>query len=219
LRQELAQVSRRTTMGAMTASIAHEINQQLAAIVTNANAGLRWLATADPDLDEVPALLQRIVNDSHRASEVIASIRSMFVTDSSEMSPVSMNDVVGDVLTLVRGELESHQVSPQNEMLDELPPVMAKRIQLQQVLLNLIMNAVDAMSSITDRERVLTVKSGVCESDHVLITLEDSGGGIDPNHMDRKPGGKPCGEFERNQNNSHNETCPTGELAQGGIAR
>jgi PAS domain S-box-containing protein len=185
LRQELAQVSRRTTMGAMTASIAHEINQPLAAIVTNANAGLRWLARADPDLDEVRSLLKRIVNDGHRASAVIASIRSMFGTDSSERSPVSMNDVVADVLALVRGELESHQVSLQNEMPDALPLVMAKRIQLQQVLLNLIMNAVDAMSSVTDRERVLTVQSRVCESDHVLITLEDSGGGIDPNHMDR----------------------------------
>jgi PAS domain S-box-containing protein len=185
LRQELAQVSRWTTMGAMTASIAHEVNQPMAAIVTNANAGLRWLARAEPDLDEVRAVLKRIVNDGHRASAVIANIRSMFGKDSSEKSPVSVNDVVGDVLALVRGELESHQVSLQNEMLDGLPHVMAKRIQLQQVLLNLIMNAVDAMSSVTDRERVLTVKSGVCESDHVLITLEDSGGGIDTNHMDR----------------------------------
>ena len=95
-----------------------------------------------------------------------------------------MNDLVGEVLTLIRGELEGHQVSLQTEMLEGLPPVMAQRVQLQQVILNLIINAVDAMSSVTDRERILTVRSRLCESNRVLITLEDSGTGIDPSHMD-----------------------------------
>ena len=185
LRQELAQVSRRATMGAMTASIAHEINQPLAAIVTNASAGLRWLARAEPDLDEARALLQRIVNDGHRAGEVIAGIRSMFVADNAEKRPVGLNDVVGDVLALVRGELESHQVSLRNEIVDGLPPVMAKRIQLQQVLLNLFMNAIDAMSSVTDRERILTVRSEIGESGYVMLAVEDSGSGIAPDHIDR----------------------------------
>jgi PAS domain S-box-containing protein len=184
-RRELAQVSRQTTVGAMTASIAHEVNQPLAAIVTNANAGLRWLARAEPDLDEVRSLLKRIVSDGHRASEVIASIRSMFGKDPCEKSPLSVNDLIGEVLALIHGELESHQISLQNEMLDGLPRVMAVRVQLQQVLLNLIMNSVDAMSSITDRERVLAIKSGVCDPDYVFITMEDSGTGIDPAHIDR----------------------------------
>jgi PAS domain S-box-containing protein len=184
-RRELAQVSRQTTVGAMTASIVHEVNQPLAAIVANANAGLRWLARAEPDVDEVRSLLKRIVSDGHRASGVIVSIRSMFGKDRCEMSPVCVNDLIGEVLALVHGELESHQISLQHEIFDGLPRVMAERVQLQQVLLNLIMNAVEAMISITDRERVLAVQSRVCEPDHVLITVEDSGTGIDPSEMDR----------------------------------
>jgi PAS domain S-box-containing protein len=184
-RHELAQVSRQMTVGAMTASIAHEVNQPLGAIVANANAGLRWLARAEPDLDEVHSLLRRIVSDGHRASDVIVSIRAMFEKNHSEMSPVIVNDLVGEVLALVHEELESRQISLQNEMLDGLPRVMAERVQLQQVLLNLVTNAVEAMSSITDRERILAVQSSVCEPDHVLITIEDSGTGIDPNQMDR----------------------------------
>jgi PAS domain S-box-containing protein len=184
-RRELAKVTRQTTMGAMTASIAHEVNQPLGSIVANANAGLRWLTRAEPDLDEARATLKRIVSDGHRASEVIASIRSMFGKDRREKSTVSVNDLVGDVLSLVQGELETRQISVQNEMLHELPHVMAERVQLQQVFLNLIMNAVDAMSSVTDRKRVLTIRSRVVESDRVQITLKDSGTGIDPSHMDR----------------------------------
>lgn len=184
-RRELARASQRTTMGTMTASIAHDLNQPLAAIVMDANAGLRWLARPEPDLDEVRAVLMRIVNDGHRAGEVIAGIRSLFGKDRSEKSAISVNDLVGEVLALVDEELESHQVSLQNEMLDELPQVMVERTQLRQVFFNLIMNAVDAMNSVTDRERILTIKSQVCESDHVLITLEDSGTGIEPNQIDR----------------------------------
>jgi signal transduction histidine kinase len=153
--------------------------------VTNADAGLRWLSREEPDLDEVRALLRRIVNDGHRASEVITSIRSMFGKDPREKRPVSVNDLLGDVLALVDGELESHQILLRTEMLDGLPLVIAERVQLQQVLLNLIMNAIEAMSSVTDRARVLAVKSQVFELDQVLITLEDSGIGIDPSHMDR----------------------------------
>jgi PAS domain S-box-containing protein len=185
-RRELGQVSRQMTVGAMTASIAHEVNQPLAAIVTNADAGLRWLSREEPDLDEVRALLRRIVSDGHRASEVIASIRSMFGKGAPEKnSPVSVNDLLGDVLALVNGELESHQILLRTEMLEGLPLVMAERIQLQQVLLNLIINAIEAMSSVRDRERVLSVSSMVCEADQVFITIKDSGTGIDPTHMDR----------------------------------
>jgi PAS domain S-box-containing protein len=182
--RELAQASRRSTMGAMTASIAHEVNQPLAAIVTNATAGLRWLARAEPDLDEARAHFKRIIDDGHRASEVITGIRSMFGKDRHQSSPVSVNDIMGQVLAVVRGELEAHQISLQFSLPDGLPQVMAERVQLQQVLLNLITNAIDAMNAVTDRERVLTLKSEICESDYVLITLEDTGTGIDPNEMD-----------------------------------
>jgi PAS domain S-box-containing protein len=184
-RHELTQVSRQTTMGAITASIAHEVNQPLAAIVANANAGLRWLTRGKPNLAEVRAILKRIVSDGLRASQVVASIRSMFGKDRGETSPVTVNDLIDEVLTLVNGELASHQISLQKEMRDGLPKVMADRVQMQQVLLNLIMNAIEAMSSIANRERVLMVKSEAFESDHVLITLQDSGTGIDPAHIDR----------------------------------
>lgn len=182
-RHELAQVSRQMTVGAMTASIAHKVNQPLAAIVMNANAGLRWLSRPEPDFLEVCSLLKRIVSDGHRAGEVIASIRSMFGKDRCETCPVNMNDLVVEVLTLVQVELESHQILLENDMQDGLPHVMAERVQLQQVLLNLIMNAVDAMSSITGHQRVLAIKTEVCEFNEILLTVEDSGSGIDPAHI------------------------------------
>src|SRR6516225_4640933 len=146
--RELARVSRQTTVGAMAASIAHEINQPLSALVTNGGIGLRLLANADSDLDEVREVLKRMIDDGFRASNIISSIRAMFGKERREKSLVSTRDLVSEVLALVRGELESHQVSLQLELHQELPPVMGDRLQLQQVLLNLIMNAVEAMSSV-----------------------------------------------------------------------
>jgi PAS domain S-box-containing protein len=185
LRRELAEVSRHTTMGAMAASIAHEVNQPLAALVTSANAALRWLDRSEPDVDEVRTLLRRIVDDGHRAGAVIAGIRSMFRKDDGERKPLNVNVLIGEVLAVVHGELESHHVSLQTELRDDLPPVLAEQTQLQQVILNLIMNAVDATRSVIDRDRVVIVKSGMGGSDHALITIEDSGTGIEPNHMSR----------------------------------
>ena len=184
-RRELAAVVRHTTMGAMTASIAHEIRQPLTALIMNANAGLRWLNKTEPDLDEVRAALKRIVNNGDQAGAVIAGIRSMFRKDLGERSPVSLNDLISEVLVIARGELEKHEISQESELCDVLPMIMAERTQLQQVILNLVMNAVDAMSSVTDRERILIVRSAMSESDHILITVEDSGNGIEPNHVNR----------------------------------
>jgi len=169
----------------MAASIAHEINQPLSALVTNGGIGLRLLANADSDLDEVREVLKRIIDDGHRASHIISSIRAMFGKERREKSLVSIRDLVSEVLTLVRGELESHRVSLQVELHQEVPPVMGDRVQLQQVLLNLIMNAVEAMSSVESRERSLLVKSELHGAGDLLITVEDSGPGIDPNDMDR----------------------------------
>ena len=184
-RGELARASRQTTIGAMAASIAHEINQPLSALVTNGGIGLRLLAKTESDLDEVREVLKRIIDDGHRASHIIASIRAMFRKDQRENSPVSIRDLVGEVLALVRHELEGQRVSQRVELHPELPPVVADRLQLQQVLLNLIMNAVEAMSSAEDRERSLLVKSELYEAGDVLISIEDSGPGIDPDNMDR----------------------------------
>jgi PAS domain S-box-containing protein len=184
-RRELATVVRHTTMGAMTASIAHELRQPLTALITNANAGLRWLSNAEPDLDEVNAALKRIVNNGDRAGAVIAGISSMFRKDIGQRSPVSVNDLISEVIVIVRGELERHQVVLESELSDRLPTILADRTQLQQVILNLVMNAVDAMSSVTDRKRSLIVRSEIGESDHVLITVEDSGTGIELNNVAR----------------------------------
>ena len=183
--RELARVSRQTTVGAMAASIAHEINQPLSALVTNGGIGLRLLANADSDLDEVREVLKRMIDDGFRASNIISSIRAMFGKERREKSLVSTRDLVSEVLALVRGELESHQVSLQLELHQDLPPVMGDRLQLQQVLLNLIMNAVEAMSSVEGRERSLLVKSELHGAGDLLITVEDSGPGIDPNDMNR----------------------------------
>jgi len=182
---ELARVSRLTTMGAMTASIAHEINQPLAAIAANANAGLRWLSRATPDLEEVHAALKRINNDAHRASEVIQGIRSIFKKAPQQGALIDINDVVLEVLALVHGELINYRVSAISNLLPNLPRVRADRVQLQQVILNLIMNAVEAMGTVADGARVLNVASQLDEPNAVLVTVQDTGPGIDPNRMDR----------------------------------
>jgi two-component system, LuxR family, sensor kinase FixL len=182
-RRELARVSRQTTIGAMAASIAHEINQPLTAIVANANAGLRLLARGDSS--EVQAALRRIVGDGLRAGQAVAGVRAIFGKEGRKKSSVSINELVREVLALAGGELESQRVSLQVELHRDLPRVTADRVQLQQVLLNLIMNAVEAMSSVANRERSLLVKSELHGARDLLIAVEDSGPGINPNDMDR----------------------------------
>ena len=176
---EVARVSRLATMGAMVASITHEIRQPLAAIVTNAQAGTRWLARADPDLDEVRGVLKRISDEGYRASEVITGLTAIFKANASKRVPVGMNEIVGDVLKLCRGELRARNVALQMKLATELPPVSADPIQLQEVLLNLIMNAVEAMDAAPGKPRVLAIAS-MPDKEGVRITVEDSGIGIDP---------------------------------------
>ncbi len=182
---ELARNARLMTMGVLTASIAHEVNQPLSAIVTNGSVGLRWLAKAQPNLDEVRAALNSIVDDGRRASEVIASVRGMFRKDSRERRPIGVNDLVRQVLALVHGELESQQILLQTDLFEEVPEVMADPVQLQQVFLNLVVNAVEAMRSNTDRRRLLLVKSQLHEGRDVLVSVADSGPGIEAENMDR----------------------------------
>jgi signal transduction histidine kinase len=173
------------SLEAMAASIAHEMNQPLSALVTNGGIGLRLLAKAEPDLDEVRDVLKRVIDDGHRASGIITSIRAIFGRNQPEKSPVSIPDLVGEVLVLAQGALASNWVSLQVEAHKDLPQVVANRVQLRQVVLNLIMNAVEAMSSMEVRERSLVVKCALHEARDVLIVVEDSGPGIDPGDMDR----------------------------------
>jgi C4-dicarboxylate-specific signal transduction histidine kinase len=169
----------------MTASIAHEVNQPLGAIVANGNAGLRWLAQAKPDLGETRAALKRVVNEGHRAGPVITSIRSMFKNDGLAKAPHDVNELLREVLVLVHGEVENQRVAVRTELIDELPQVLIDRGQLLQVILNLVTNAIDAMSSNNGRARVLRLRSERHESGGVMVTVEDSGTGIDEKNMDR----------------------------------
>ena len=179
LRRRLADASRQTTMGTMTASIAHEINQPLAAIKTNASAGLRFLARPDPNIAEAQAAFDQIEKDCYRVNEVIGSVRSMFGKGSSKSSVVDLRQLVDEVLALTQGELATRQITLRSNMHDQLPAVMAERVQLQQVVLNLIINAIEAMSAVIGRERRLTIGSSLDQAS-VTITVEDTGSEMDP---------------------------------------
>jgi PAS domain S-box-containing protein len=184
-RREISEIGRHLTMASMVASIAHEVSQPLAAVMLNADASLLLLAEATPDMDQVRAILKDIADDGHRARAVLDGIRSMFRNDHGARTPVTMNDLIGEVLAVVRGELDAHQVSLRSELSDGLPTLLAEPAQLQQVLLNLVMNAIEAMSTVTARERALMVTSEIGESGSVQITVEDTGSGIDPGLVDR----------------------------------
>jgi len=183
--QELTQAARRTTMVAMSAAIAHEIKQPLGAIVMNASAGLRWLNAASPDLGEARTSFENVVADGHRAGEVIQSIRAMFETGGQAETALDANEMIRETIAIIRGELEAARVQLQLELAPQLTPVSAHKGQLQQVILNLITNAVDAMRAVTNRPRVLSVRSAASGADHLSIAVEDSGPGIDSEHVDR----------------------------------
>jgi PAS domain S-box-containing protein len=180
---KLARITRLTTMHALTASIAHEVNQPLAAIAINGSAALRFLATSPLDLDAAREAVNSIVVDSHRAAEVIESIRATFKNIDQEQAPLDINKLINDVIVLM--EVRAQDVSVQTELNSKLPHVIGNRVQLQQVIVNLIINALDAMNSITDRARVLRLKSESHVSDGVVVSVEDSGTGIDPKDIER----------------------------------
>ncbi len=185
LRRQLADASQQTAMNAMTASIAHEIRQPLTGIMASASAGLRWLKKSEPNLTTVQAALDQVVRAGERIEQIVASTRAMFGKEPREKRPVDVGVVVGEVLALVQGELAANRISLRNEMAGRCPEVMADRVQLQQVLLNLIMNAIDAMSSTAKGERQLTIACEVDAEAGVEITVEDTGSGIDPAYLDR----------------------------------
>lgn len=182
---ELASVSRLTMMAQVAASIAHEIKQPLGAIIGNGNAASRWLAKKPPDLEEVQECLNGVVIEGHRAAQVIESIRAMFERAPREKSRIDANDLIQEVLTFTKPEIRRHRVALETKLMENLPPLLADRVQLQQVMRNLVMNALEAMDGVTDRARVLTVQSTARDSKSVLIAVEDSGSGIQPENMPR----------------------------------
>jgi signal transduction histidine kinase len=181
---ELARMTRLTTVGQMAASIAHEINQPLGAIVANGNAGLRFLTAETPDLAEAREAFSQIVNEGHRASQIIGSIRAMFKKDEQLKVQLDVNQIIHEMLALVRGELQGQHVQLRTDLAEQLPKVPAVRVQLQQVILNLLTNAIEAMASTSGRARVLYVSSTRVEPRDVLITVADTGPGIDPMNRD-----------------------------------
>jgi NO-binding membrane sensor protein with MHYT domain len=175
----LAHVSRVMTLGELTASISHEVNQPLAAIVTNGQVCLRLLALETPRPDEMRAALERIVRDANRASEVIQRIRALAKRTEPQMISLDINDVIREAILLVQRDVLSHGVSLRTELASPLPTVLGDRVQLQQVVINLLMNGVEAMAPIADRPREILIRSEQHEADKVHVAVLDSGIGID----------------------------------------
>jgi PAS domain S-box-containing protein len=181
---DLAHVSRVTTMGELTASLAHEVNQPIAAAVTNANTCLRWLTRDHPDLEEARAAAMRIVKDGTRAAEIISRIRLLFKKGIAERELVDINEVVGEMIVLLRSQATGHSVSIRTELAPDLPQVMGDRVQLQQVMMNLILNSIDAMRDV-DGTRELAIQSKRAENEQLQITVSDTGVGLPPKQADK----------------------------------
>jgi PAS domain S-box-containing protein len=184
VQSELAHVTRVTTLGELTASIAHEVNQPLAAIVSNGGACLRWLARDTPEHDEARAAVERMINEGNRAAEVIRRVRVLAKKTDALPAPLPINEVIDEVGLLLQHEVFNHRASLRLELAPELPLVLVDRVQLQQVIINLVMNGMEAMTTVSDRPRELKIRSQR-EADAVLVAVQDSGVGIDPEHVDR----------------------------------
>jgi signal transduction histidine kinase/CheY-like chemotaxis protein len=177
---ELAHVSRVTTMGELAASIAHEVNQPLSGIVTNANAGLRWLAGEYPNLEEAREAMKRIIRDGNRAGDVVAQMRALFKKGGTPKEWLDINEAIEEVVVLTQSETRRNKVGLRMGLEGNLPPVMGNRVQLQQVIMNLILNAIEAMSTVEDRKRELLIRSQRGGGDEVRVAVQDSGMGLDP---------------------------------------
>jgi signal transduction histidine kinase len=182
---ELAHASRVATMGQLTASIAHEVNQPIAATVTNAEAALRWMRAPQPDLQEVRQALERIVSDGNRAGEVITRIRSLTRKAPQQRTRFDLNEAIRDVIALSHGEMQRHGVALRTEFAMDLPKVAGDRVQVQQVVLNLVVNAVEAMSGMDDGQRELRIDTRRQGAVGALVAVRDSGPGLDAEAVDR----------------------------------
>jgi C4-dicarboxylate-specific signal transduction histidine kinase len=181
---DLARVSRVTTMGELTASLAHEVNQPIAAAVTNANTCLRWLTRDHPDLEEAREAASRIVKDSTRAAEIIGRIRLLFKKSNPQRELVDVNEVVREMIVLLRGEATPHNIWVGTELEPDLPQIMRDRVQLQQVLMNLMLNGIEAMKDV-EGKRELVIKSRRAEHEEVLVSVSDTGAGLPVQHADQ----------------------------------
>jgi PAS domain S-box-containing protein len=184
-RSDLAHVSRVTSLGAMTASIAHEVNQPLSGIVTNASTCLRMLAADPPNVDGARETARRTIRDGNRMSEVIIRLRALFTKKEPTTESVNLNDAVLEVIALTIVDLQKNRVMLRSELADDLPLVRGDRVQLQQVILNLLRNGSDAMSAVEDRARQLVIRTERDEGDRVRLTVQDTGAGFDPQAVDR----------------------------------
>ena len=176
-RADLAHVNRVTTMGELTASLAHEVNQPIAAAVTNANTCLRWLTRDQPDLEEAREAAMRIVKDGTRAAEIVSRIRLLFKKGTSEREQVDVNEIIREMIVLLRGEATRYKISVQTELATDLPEVLGDRVQLQQVMMNLIMNSIDAMKGV-DGIREVAIQSQRAEDGHLMVSVNDTGVGL-----------------------------------------
>jgi PAS domain S-box-containing protein len=182
---ELAHINRVMTLGELTASIAHEVNQPLAGIVTNGAACLRWLDRKPPELDEVRGAVESMIGDGMRASDVIQRLRALSRKTEPQRMRLNINGVIDDVIRLAQREMLDHLISPRLELAPALPAVLGDRVQLQQVILNLVINGMDAMAAVVDRPRELVIRSRRHEAEQVLVEVQDAGVGIDPDAEDR----------------------------------
>ena len=180
---ELTQMNRIAAAGELSASIAHELNQPLTGIVTRASAARRWLAAEKPDIDKARAALDQIVNAGHRAGDIIQNVRAVFKKDTHEKVLVDVNRIILEVLALGQDQLKRHQIDVHTELDDGLPRVTGNQVQLQQVILNLVMNAIEAMHSAEPRR--LRIQTDLSKPDVVHVLIEDTGAGIDPSNLDR----------------------------------
>jgi signal transduction histidine kinase len=173
------------TVGELTASIAHEVNQPLAAIVTNGNATLRWLGGSQPNLGEARLAVQRIIKDSYRASDVISRVRSLVRKAPPRQDAVDLNEIIIEVLALAENEARRNRVSLKQDLPDGLPHVLGDRVQLQQVILNLVMNGIEAIVKQKNGPRELSVVSSNHQPAGVLVAVRDTGEGLDSANLDR----------------------------------
>src|SRR5260370_14163015 len=172
------------TMGEFAASIAHEVSQPLSAVVTNAEACLHWLAGSAPNIEKACGAVGRVVRDGKHAGEVIARIRALCRKGGVKRQRLDMNEAIEEVLALAQGEVRTKRVALRTDLATRLPPVLGDRVQLQHVVLNLIMNGIEAMSSVQDQPRQLVIRTQEGEDDQVVVTLQDSSTRLDPKITD-----------------------------------